>query len=83
VRECNQWSKGRGRLVGGREGVPAKLGSVLVANPQTPSREEGEELLEIRGVSGTDAKASYGNRRGVPAKLGVPAVFPVRNPLLF
>ena len=39
--ECVQWSKGRGRLVGGREGVPAKLGSVLRASPQTPLGEKG------------------------------------------
>jgi len=36
VWECAQWSKGRGRLVGGWVGVPAKLGSVLTANPQIP-----------------------------------------------
>jgi hypothetical protein len=32
--------KGRGRQVGGWAGVPAKLGSVLGASPQTPSGEK-------------------------------------------
>ena len=60
VWECAQWSKGRGRLVGGREGVPAKLGSALTVNPQTPCGAEGWEPVAVGGVARTNAKASYG-----------------------
>jgi hypothetical protein len=55
----------------GWAGVPAKLGSVLIANPQTACCEDGGEPVQIGGVLGTNAKTSYGKRVGVPAKLGV------------
>ena len=78
VWECVQWSRDEAGKVGGREGVPAKLGSVLTADPQTPCGEDGGEPVQIGGVLRTDAKTSCGKRVGVSAKLWSSRLWPHR-----
>jgi hypothetical protein len=43
--ECMQWSKGRGRQVGGREGVPAKLGG---RSQRTPCHRKAKKWVPQR-----------------------------------
>jgi len=50
MRECAQWSRDEAGKVGGREGVPAKLGSVLIANPKTPRGKRAVVPEKLGGV---------------------------------
>jgi hypothetical protein len=49
MRECIQWSKGRGGLVGGRVGVPAKLGGAS-KGPRDITRQKSGPPGETGGV---------------------------------
>jgi len=62
-----QGTRQAGRWAGG---VPAKLGSVLIANAKTQLREEDGGTVETGCAPRTHAKTPNGKRVGVPAKLG-------------
>jgi hypothetical protein len=69
--ECAQWSKGRGRLVGGHGWVSQRSWGVWSqGTPRHRKVKKVENLSRLGGVLRTDAKTSYGKRVGVPAKLG-------------
>jgi hypothetical protein len=66
VWECAQWSKGRGRLVGGMGGRPSEAGECAHSDPTDIIRRRSSRTVEIGGVLRTDTKASFGKRVGIP-----------------